>query len=74
MMDVPYTNDELQGAAPIKNPVLSCEWCDASDLWENIKDSEWQVSNDPDVPFICPACQDIERRKAENKKLEEYDP
>ena len=65
---------------PDHNPLLPCTNCGTEARWQSIKASgDWQVSNDRDVPFLCPECMDgseqattdDERRRRENHQLSE---
>jgi hypothetical protein len=45
--------------APDPNPLVPCQDCGREERWEDIQESgDWQVSKDPDVPFLCPGCKD----------------
>lgn len=63
MMDKRETEawrDQQADAMGSVNDSVECtdERCDNSERWKDIKqeDSGWQVSNDPEIPLLCPEC------------------
>jgi hypothetical protein len=58
---MPYTpleNSEGRANHGIEhNPSVACQKCGQEERWVAIQErGDWQVSSDPDVPFLCPNC------------------
>lgn len=75
----PGWTDGDVGNVPDRNPRLSCDGCDESALWQSIKNGDWQISNDPTEPLLCPECADEpvgvhsdEERRARNHSIDAY--
>lgn len=77
--------DQQADAMGSVNDTIQCgdAQCETSERWADIKDSdEWQVSNDPEMPLLCPECAartsdpastPTQARKQNNRSIKEYD-
>lgn len=77
--------DQQADAMGSVNDFVECsdEHCETSERWKNIKkdDSGWQISNNPDIPLLCPDCNDrvadetltpTEARREYNREIAEF--
>ncbi len=76
--------DQQADAMGSVNDTVDCadDECDSAETWKTIKESDdWQVSNDPQLPLLCPSCADrtsdetctpTEARHESNRSLGEY--
>lgn len=76
--------DQQADAMGSVNDFIECSetLCDTSERWKDIKNSEdWQVSNDPEIPLLCPECSGrtpdenlppSEARKKFNRSITEF--
>lgn len=69
--------DQQADAMASVNDFVECsdEECDTSERWKYIKkNSEWQVSNDPEIPLLCPGCANrtVDRKLTPSQARKEY--